>query len=154
MDQKGYPMNAKPTTHEARLADAKARHNPKAETPKVTSPATAPTNQTGDQKPVPATPSGDQKDAKAKTKKKLSATVVEWHRITKAKEAATGTIRLTDKGKADKPKRAKAMDRFKLYRDGMTVAEYIEESHKAGNSKALAQADVRWDVAKGLITVS
>lgn len=114
----------------------------------------AATTVSGDQKPVPATTSGDQKDAKPKSKKKLSPTVVEWHRITKAKEAASGKITLTDKGKADKPKRNKAMDRFKLYRDGMSVAEYIEESHKAGNSKALAQADVRWDVAKGLITVS
>lgn len=158
-------MNAKLTSQEDRLAAARAkqekdrtereRHNAAIAkmvqpTPAVAAPALVP----GDQKPVPATKGGDQKDAKPKSKKKLSPTVVEWHRITKAKEAASGTIRLTDKGRADNPKRRNALVRFKLYKDGMTVAEYIEESHKAGNSKALAQADVRWDVAKGLITVS
>jgi hypothetical protein len=144
------------TTQEDRRKAAQARHNPsqtKPATPATTVPAPAP-KVSGDQKPVPAQPSGDQKDTKPKVKKKTSAQVVRWIDAKKNKRHITGTIRLTDKGKADKPKRGKSLERFKLYRDGMAVAEYIEESHKAGNSKALAQADVQWDAEKGLITVS
>ena len=55
------------------------------------------------------------------------------------------------------PKRSKgsngAKERFQLYRDGMTVEEYITASTKAGNAKALATADVHWDVVKGFITL-
>jgi hypothetical protein len=51
------------------------------------------------------------------------------------------------------PKRRKARERFALYEDGMTVSEYIEASKRAGNSAALAAADVRWDFVKGFISV-
>jgi hypothetical protein len=97
--------------------------------------------------------SGDQKPVTSKAKKKPSKTVIEWHRITKEKLYTSGTIHLTDKGRGNKPKIRGALDRFKLYTDGMSVQDYIAKSTASGNSKALAQADVRWDVAAGLITV-
>lgn len=43
------------------------------------------------------------------------------------------------------PKRGKSRDRFELYREGMTVQEYIE---KGGYS-----ADISWDVKRGFIVV-
>jgi hypothetical protein len=90
---------------------------------------------------------------KAKGSKKKSPTVVAWQALQKEKAYTSGTITLTDKGRADNPKRKNALAKFKLYRNGMSVAEYIEASHKFGTSKATAQADIRWDVAKGLIEV-
>jgi hypothetical protein len=121
-----------------------------------TSPATVPTTpaaKPGDQKAVIAPVSGDQKSVPTKAKKKPSATVIRWHQITKEKLYTSGTITLTDKGRGNKPKIRGALDRFKLYTDGMSVQDYIAKSAASGNSKALAQADIRWDVAAGLITV-
>lgn len=42
------------------------------------------------------------------------------------------------------PKRGKSRERFALYRDGMSVAEYIA----AGGYRA----DIPWDLERGLIT--
>jgi hypothetical protein len=53
----------------------------------------------------------------------------------------------------DKPKRRLSQERYELYADGMSVGDYIEKSHKAGNLKSLASNDVRWDYCKGFIDV-
>jgi hypothetical protein len=122
-------------------------------TPKAkpsSTPANTPAPKAEDQK---AGPAGDQKDVKAKAKKKLSPTVLEWRRLIKEKACASGTISVSPEAKAKNPKRGKAASRFNLYKDGMTVEQYIEASHKAGNAKALAQSDIRWDVASGFISI-
>lgn len=53
-----------------------------------------------------------------------------------------------------KRENSKAAQRFSLYRDGQSVQEYIEESMRAGNSAALAKADLMWDWNHGFISVS
>jgi hypothetical protein len=164
------------TTQEDRRKAAQARHNPtKVETKPATTPAT-PTETGGnkgpavqhplapkaeDQKSVPAGKGGDQNDVTPKAKKKASGTVARWKALIADKAFADGkgVITLTDKGKGDKPKRNKgtskfgALDRFKLYKDGMTVGDYCKASKEGGYTLAGAMQDVRWDVAQGLITV-
>jgi len=49
----------------------------------------------------------------------------------------------------ENPKRAKAKERFALYRDGMLVATYME---KVGDKQALA--DIRWDLKKKFIKLA
>jgi hypothetical protein len=44
--------------------------------------------------------------------------------------------------------------RFALYRNGMTVQQYMDASTKAGNRLALAKADLMWDFNHGFIAVS
>jgi hypothetical protein len=155
MEQKGYPMA---TTQQDRRDAAKDKPRQNPPKPQTTTPARMlpdiSAKPSGDQKVVAPATSVDQKDTKTKGSKKKSPTVVAWQALQKEKAYISGTIHLTDKGRADNPKRKNALVKFKLYRDGMTVTEYIEASHKIGTSKATAQADVRWDVAKGLITVS
>jgi hypothetical protein len=94
---------------------------------------------------------GDKKDdgSKPKTKKKISATVTKWRALPKEIPDAKAKIKIirTDKN----PKRGKAADRFTLYKDGMSAAEYIELSHSKGNPKAMAREDIRWDLASGFI---
>ena len=51
------------------------------------------------------------------------------------------------------PKRGKSAERFALYADARTVADYVAACTKAGYTRAKALADVRWDAAKGLIEV-
>jgi hypothetical protein len=53
----------------------------------------------------------------------------------------------------NKPKTRKALIRYRLYEDGMTVGDYIEKSKKAGNTGNVASRDVRWDYTKGFIDV-
>lgn len=156
--------NKTSTTVDPRLEKAKVRHNPpKAETPKVVSPATSPATVLEDQKSVAPATGGDQKDtsaAPAKSKKKDSGTVGRWKVLMAQKAFADGkgTITLTAKGKGDKPKRNKgtskfgALDRFRLYKDGMTVKEYHDACIEKGVGGE-AIKDVRWDVAQGLIEV-
>lgn len=108
--------------------------------PKTEAPANTPVKPVTDAKPgEPATP---------KAKKKASDTVVKW-RATKA-FPHEGVITLIA---TNNPKSRGAAARFAIYKNGQTVGQYIEASHKAGNSKALAAADVRWDVAAGFIKV-
>ena len=146
------------TTPQVRQSADKAKvAPPKPETKPATTPGrvlqdTRPVS-TGDQTSVPAQGSGDQKRVKGSGKKKHSPTVIAWQALQKEKAYTSGTITLTDKGRADNPKRKNALVKFKLYQDGMSVQEYIEASNKIGTPKATAQADVRWDVAKGLIIV-
>ena len=98
--------------------------------------------------------SGDQNDVKAK--RKASSTVVKW-REAKKSPVPQGVIRIQKDYAKNCPKRSKgangAKERFEMYRDGMTVAEYIEVATKANWPKALIQDDVRWDIIKGFITV-
>jgi hypothetical protein len=57
---------------------------------------------------------------------------------------------------AENPKKRTAKFRFDHYKrgaEGMTVGEYIEASHKAGNAKALAKEDIKWDWTAGFISV-
>lgn len=119
----------------------------KPEAPKsVTGPTLVPKSDTpagAEAKPEGAKPEGE------KAKRKASDTVVKW-RATKA-FPHEGVIKMIA---TNNPKSRGAKDRFALYKDGMTVGQYIEASHKAGNSKALATADVRWDVAAGFISVT
>jgi hypothetical protein len=98
--------------------------------------------------------SGDQKDGSGepkKAKKKPSEQVVRWRDTenpdTKAK------ITISAEAAKVNPKKRGAATRFSIYKTGMTVADYIEASKKAGNSGALAMADVRWDMAAGFISV-
>jgi hypothetical protein len=160
-------MAQKTHTAEARLQAAKDRHNPpKAETPKVTTlPATPPAAKPEDQKSVPAVQGEVQKTEtpkdETKAKKKASGTVARWKALiaNKAFADGKGVITITAKGKGDKPKRNKgtskfgALDRFRLYKDGMTVGDYCKASKEGGYTLAGAMQDVRWDVAQGLIEV-
>lgn len=107
-----------------------------------------------------ATKAGDQKDAT--TPKKVSAKVTEWRDANKAKLYRSGTIMVSTEAKAKNPKRNKdqnkpgAASRFALYRDGMSVAEYVSEVNEVKKyaSKAQAQSDVVWDVVHGFISLS
>jgi hypothetical protein len=152
---------------EDRLAKARANqlkkhpHLASVQSPS-TSPATKP--ETGDVH-IPAKPSGDQ-NARAKStsgdqndtnkppkaKKKPSPTVVAWKAI-KENYPVTSVITINKDQVAKTPKRRGAADRFALYEDGMTVGKYLDVTKEKGISGALANADIRWDVAKGLISV-
>jgi hypothetical protein len=143
---------------EARLAKVKADANkPKKSkfgTPSIVPPANPPTgspplapNKPEDQKVAGAE---DQKNAPTgdKKKRKASNTVTNW----KAQKAFPLDAKIHIVSTSN-PKRRAAATRFNLYTEGMTVGQYIEASHKAGNSKALAMADVRWDHVSEFIKV-
>jgi hypothetical protein len=53
----------------------------------------------------------------------------------------------------DNPKRGKSASRYSLYKDGMSVASYVEKSVRAGNPARVAKADLRWDEAHKFISV-
>ena len=86
--------------------------------------------------------------APAKKQKKLSPTVIAW-KAHKEHYPNDGIIKVL----GPNIKRGKAKVRFELYTDGMTVLEYVDKSFAKGNSKALAHADIRWDVVKKFISV-
>ena len=53
------------------------------------------------------------------------------------------------------PKKGKSLHRYAEYRDGMTVAEYAEALKAKGlGGKTLANADLRWDVARNFISIA
>jgi hypothetical protein len=53
------------------------------------------------------------------------------------------------------PKKGKSLYRYAEYRDGMTVAEYAEALKAKGlGGKTLANADLRWDVARNFISIA
>ena len=89
-------------------------------------------------------------EATSKKVKKISPTVIQWRNM-KQNYPDSGIINF---GPKPSDKRGKAKTRFGFYRDGMSVVEYVTVSHGAGNPKALAHADIRWDVVKGFITVT
>ena len=78
----------------------------------------------------------------------------------KASAAKTPAAAISDDNRkikvlvSENPKRGKSRDRFALYRNGISVADYVARSVKAGNPATLAKADLRWDVAKKLIAVA
>lgn len=57
------------------------------------------------------------------------------------------------KGEIDNPKRGAAATRFALYRDGMTVGDYIKAVTAAGGKSAVATADLKFDVARNFIAI-
>lgn len=115
-----------------------------------------PVSKPEDQKGMAKAKPEDQKSQtdKPKTKKKkTSNTVMVWRKLIAAKACTSGKITFTDEFRGKNPKRGKAAIRYTLYKEGMDVPAYIEVSNKAGNAKAQAQTDVRWDVASGFILV-
>ena len=60
------------------------------------------------------------------------------------KSAFSDDMKITVVAK-ENPKRAKAAERFALYKNGMTIGEYV----KAGGT----MADIRWDVKQNFISV-
>jgi hypothetical protein len=54
------------------------------------------------------------------------------------------------------PKTGASKARYALYKDGMLVSEYAAAVVGLGgkNTKTLANADLRWDVARGFITIA
>jgi hypothetical protein len=63
------------------------------------------------------------------------------------------TAKITVLKKDTNPKRRGAAIKFALYKDGMTVGEYIDASAAAGTSKRVAMADVKWDHTANFISV-
>lgn len=97
---------------------------------------------------APATSPATLEPEKAKKAKKVSGQVSRW----KAQKAFPLEAKITEVRK-ENPKRKSAAGRFALYEEGMTVGDYIKKSNEAGNTKALAMADIRWDHVAGFITV-
>jgi len=119
----------------------------------VDNPANPGEDQTA-QTPAPEIRAEDQKPADTpaadtpKKKKKLSKTVIDWRAMDDVPEDKI--VHIVPGAK----KTRGAQDRFALYVDGMSVKDYVQKSKDAGYGAAQAKADVRWDVVKGLITVS
>lgn len=86
-----------------------------------------------------------------KTPKKPSQTVKDWKALDKGWPDEKLKIHILVKDK--NPKRGKAADRFNLYRNGMSVSQYIEECKKLGTARGAALQDVRWDFVKKFIDV-
>lgn len=99
-------------------------------------------------------PEGDTTGTPPKPKKPkgVSNTVRAWKALADFPE--THKIHFVPNPTA-KAKIKKAADRFALYEEGMAVGDYMRISKDKGlNTLAGAMQDVRWDVAKGFITVS
>lgn len=79
---------------------------------------------------------------KAAPKKQVAAT--------KATKPTGQVIHLLVK---ENPKRGASRDRYALYRDGMSVDQYIDRVVKAGVSSSAARADLRWDVEREFIAI-
>lgn len=60
---------------------------------------------------------------------------------------------MDEKGAIKNPKRGAAAGRFALYRDGMTVGDYITAVTKAGAKSAVATADLKFDAARNFIAI-
>lgn len=58
----------------------------------------------------------------------------------------TGAVRIN-------PKRGKAATRFALYRDNMTVGEYIAACVEKGDKPGVATADLKFDTERNFIVV-
>jgi hypothetical protein len=69
----------------------------------------------------------------------------------KTTQAKTPRIKLLV---AENPKRGKSASRFALYKNGLTVDTYIEKSVAAGNTPALARADLKWDTERKFIAIA
>lgn len=110
-------------------------------------------NPVGEPTPVPAqeAKAGDQSDApeaKSKKSRKTSPTVTTWKATKNFPVEATITL-VTKENK----KKRDAGKRFELYRNGMTVQQYIDTMKEKGRTPAQTHGDIRWDHAAGFITV-
>ncbi len=106
------------------------------ETPVVeTSVQEAPAQETSNEAPVQETPV-EAKPVKVRYAKR------DW--------AATDIITLN----TPNPKSGKSKERYELYVTGMSVSEYAQAVVMHGGSKTLANADLRWDVARNFISIS
>ena len=61
---------------------------------------------------------------------------------------------MDDNGEIRNPKRGAAATRFAIYRDKMTVGEYIAAVTKAGTKSAVATADLKFDAARNFIAIT
>lgn len=72
-------------------------------------------------------------------------------KIRKALDAAKDqVVRLVE---PDYNKRGDAVDRFKLYSDGMLASEYVTKCENAGHSTEDAKRDLRYDARRELIAL-
>ena len=92
----------------------------------------------------------DQKGAsEKKTKRKLTEKVLAFRNQPELPLAGIIKI-LSEKN----PKKRKAGERFSLYKDGQSVAQYIAASKADGNTESQAKADIRWDYTCKFINVT
>jgi hypothetical protein len=110
--------------------------------------AVSPPTQPGDQKGVPGDQKGVKATAKSQAKKKTSEQVIKW----RAQPKFQLTQKITVLAK-ENPKSRGAADRFAIYKDGMTVQQYIDAFKERKLPAALAMADMRWDFVAGFIEV-
>jgi len=89
---------------------------------------------------APATPA----PATTPTVKSAKYAKVDW--------AGTSVITLNPSPKYIK--RGESLKRFNCYKNGITVDEYVAAVVAINQTKALAKADLRWDVAHGLISIA
>lgn len=93
------------------------------------------------------------------TKSVKSAVTVAPSATGETKRGYTGPFTAPVTGKitvvqaAPKVAGSKGAKRYSLYRNGMTVQQYLDASNKAGNRLALAKADVMWDYNHEFITI-
>src|SRR5215475_10099143 len=73
----------------------------------------------------------------------------------RASYAPTDRVRFTKDGKAGNPKRpgTAAHALYALYKDGMSVADYVKAVKAGPARRDQAYVALRWDVDKGFITV-
>jgi len=57
------------------------------------------------------------------------------------------------KGAILNPKRGKAATRFALYRDKMTVGDYVKACAAKGDKPGVATADIKFDLARNFIVL-
>lgn len=90
----------------------------------------------------------EKKGSKKGGKKQEAAPAVETPKATRATTERTAPVPSDSKitlVMKENPKRGKSAERYKLYRSGMTVGDFI----KAGGQRA----DIKWDLAHGFIKV-
>ena len=88
--------------------------------------------------------------APAAPTKSAPAAVTETAPTKSAPSTKGQVIRLLVK---ENPKRGNSATRFALYRDGITVDDYVERCVKAGAPSSVARADLRWDVGRKFIAI-
>jgi hypothetical protein len=101
----------------------------------------------------PGTPKAEKPE---KAKRPDSETVAKWR--VQEKLPADAIIRVKVPHTANGPKstgaRSRANARYALYKDGMTVTEYLEKCKESPiTTVAKGNADLRWDYVKGFIDI-
>src|SRR5215471_8007031 len=106
--------------------------------------APAPQVETKVEAQAPAAPETPAPEAKVETPAKVRYAKRDW--------AAGDVITLLV---VKNPKSKKSAARYALYKSGMTVAEYGQAVVDGGHgNKTLANADLRWDVAREFISIA